>query len=206
MVQYHFIMKNLFSNLGAFCSGLLICVAVIACANDTDDNTGNSIEVLSLQIAELTERVKSLENNMNNIEEELDYDIIFQKLGGLSSCDCSGDIEEIKNQLATLGTAGKTPLPTKFEAHQYDGDYEYIYLNDAKYDEEGRLISLICKYKEIAPDPSYNRSSTRTYTISYNENVCTIKVGSNTYTHTFSEDVKNDYKAINYYLLSVLYD
>ena len=57
-------MKNLFSNLGAFCSGLLICVAVIACANDTDDNTGNSIEVLSRQIAELAGRITLVEENL----------------------------------------------------------------------------------------------------------------------------------------------
>ena len=57
-------MKNLFSNLGAFCSGLLICVAVIACANDTDDNTSNSIEVLSRQIAELADRITLVEKNL----------------------------------------------------------------------------------------------------------------------------------------------
>ena len=63
-MQYFFIMKNLFSNLGAFCSGLLVCVAVIACANDTDDNTSNSIEVLSRQIAELAGRITLVEKNL----------------------------------------------------------------------------------------------------------------------------------------------
>ena len=54
-------MKNLFSNLAAFCSGLLICIAVIACANDADDNSDNTIALLSQQILELNKRVQTLE-------------------------------------------------------------------------------------------------------------------------------------------------
>lgn len=59
-------MKNIFSNLAAFCLGLSVCVAIIACANDTDDYNSNSIEVLSEQIVKLTERVKELEKSSKN--------------------------------------------------------------------------------------------------------------------------------------------
>ena len=37
---------------------------MIACANDTDDNTSNSIEVLSRQIAELADRITLVEKNL----------------------------------------------------------------------------------------------------------------------------------------------
>ena len=59
-------MKNIFSNLAAFCLGLSVCVAIMACANDTDDYSSNSIEVLSEQIVKLTERVKELEKSSKN--------------------------------------------------------------------------------------------------------------------------------------------
>ena len=59
-------MKNIFSNLAAFCLGLSVCVAIIAGANDTDDYNSNSIEVLSEQIVKLTERVKELEKSSKN--------------------------------------------------------------------------------------------------------------------------------------------
>lgn len=54
-------MKNVFSTLLAFCLGLFISVAIIACANDTDDYSDNTIEVLSRQVSELTERMEALE-------------------------------------------------------------------------------------------------------------------------------------------------
>lgn len=57
-------MKTVFSNLLVFCLGLFICVAIIACANDTDDYSDNTIALLSSQIAALTERITSVENNI----------------------------------------------------------------------------------------------------------------------------------------------
>ncbi|MBO5893767.1 MAG: hypothetical protein J6Q31_05870 [Alistipes sp.] len=60
-------MKNVFSNLAAFCLGLSVCVAIIACATDSNDYNSNSIEVLSEQIIKLTERVKELEKSSKNV-------------------------------------------------------------------------------------------------------------------------------------------
>ncbi len=58
-------MKIFFSKLSAFFLGLFVCVAIFACAKDADDNVNdNTIAVLSEKIAELTERLKTVEDEL----------------------------------------------------------------------------------------------------------------------------------------------
>ncbi len=58
-------MKNIISKLSAFFLGLFVCVAIFACAKDADGSVGdNTIAVLSEKIAELTERLKTVEDEI----------------------------------------------------------------------------------------------------------------------------------------------
>ena len=116
-------MKNIFSNLAAFCLGLSVCVAIIACANDTDDYTGNSIEELSEQIIKLSERVKELEKSSKNA--------MLPKVVSAESYDAETGGGFCKNvDDYTFDEQGRI---IKITRHHSDQDSSYTYVTNVTY-------------------------------------------------------------------------
>lgn len=206
-------MKNFFSNVSAFMVGVLICVAAFACATDSDDANSNSITVLNEKIMALTARVNELEENLENVEENLDYEVIFQKIsqnfGDGAICNCSDEIENIKETISNLQFSiyNKNSLFPKINhIDGKHGNWQETY--DCEYDDKGRLISMKVVEKETYNGQTY--TGTKTYTISYDGNCCSIITNDTEYTEehtiTFDDDTLEDCQAINYAILSMLYD
>lgn len=205
-------MKNFFSNASAFMVGVLICVAAFACATDSDDANSNSIAVLNEKIMALTARVNELEEKLENVEENLDYEVIFQKIsqnfGDGAICNCSDEIENIKETISNLqSTTPNNLFPKINQIYGNGGIFQETY--DCEYDDKGRLISTKAVEKETYEGKT--TTSTETYTISYDGNRCIInnyddEGYSFKHTITFDDDTLEDCQAINYAILSMLYD
>lgn len=204
-------MKNFFSNASAFMVGVLICVAAFACATDSDDANSNSIAVLNEKIMALTARVNELEEKLENVEENLDYEVIFQKIsqnfGDGAICNCSDEIDNIKETISNLQFSiyNKNSLFPKIN-QIYDNVGNWQVTSDCEYDDKGRLISMKVVEKEIYNGQTY--TDTLTYTISYDGNCCSmIKNGTEyteKYTFTFDDDTLEDCQAINYAIISMI--
>lgn len=200
-------MKNLFTNLAAFCLGSLICVTIIACANDIDDNSDNSIALLSNQIKDLSERLTSLEKNvgeikedMENIENELDYEIVFQKFNSyFNGEEYKAEIDAIKEQLNSMSGGGQElPQLTNITGEYQDEKYYGKNVFDLEYDDNGRLIKLIVDYDDVSD----------IYNITYSENKCIIKSvftgGYDKWTLTIKNNEIDNPQAINCLILDAL--
>lgn len=204
-------MKNFFSNASAFMVGVLICVAAFACATDSDDANSNSIAVLNEKIMALTARVNELEEKLENVEENLDYEIIFQKIsqnfGDGAICNCSDEIENIKETISNLQSTTPNNLFPKIN-QIYDNDGNWQVTSDCEYDDKDRLISMKVVEKEIYNGQTY--TNTLTYTISYDGNCCIINENNpeegygGKYTITFDDDTLEDCQAINYAIVSII--
>lgn len=202
-------MKNIFSNVSAFMVGVLICVAAFACATDSDDANSNSIAVLNEKIMALTARVNELEEKLENVEENLDYEVIFQKIsqnfGDGAICNCSDEIENIKETISNLQSTTPNSLFPKIN-QIYDNDGNWQVTSDCEYDDKGRLISMKVVEKETYNGQTY--TNTLTYTISYDGNCCSmIKNGTEyteNHTFTFDDDSLEDCQAINYAIISMI--
>ena len=206
-------MKNLFTNLAAFCLGSLICVTIIACANDIDDNSDNSIALLSNQIKDLSERLTSLEKNvgeikedMENIEDELDYEIVFQKFNSyFNGEEYKAEIDAIKEQLNSMSGGGQElPQLAKSDMiiHTFYDDRTTNVYNSFEYADDGRLIKII---------EHDSKDETLIFDVSYSENKCIIKCKDEdymekTYTLTFNEEEINNIDDVNYLIISHLYE
>lgn len=202
-------MKNLFTNLAAFCLGSLICVTIIACANDIDDNSDNSIALLSNQIKDLSERLTSLEKNvgeikedMENIENELDYEIVFQKFNSyFNGEEYKAEIDAIKEQLNSMSGGGQElPQLANITSEFLDGEYYSKDGWDFEYDDNGRMIKLIIR-------EDYD-DGTIIFNITYSENKCIVKYeytgGYDKYTITLKDNEIDNPQAINYLILHAL--
>lgn len=204
-------MKNFFSNVSAFMVGVLICVAAFACATDSDDANSNSIAVLNEKIMALTARVNELEENLENVEENLDYEVIFQKIsqnfGDGAICNCSDEIENIKETISNLqSTTPNNLFPKINQIYGNGGIFQETY--DCEYDDKGRLISTKAVEKETYEGKT--TTSTETYTISYDGNRCIInnyddEGYSFKHTITFDDDTLENCQAINYTIVSMIF-
>ncbi len=206
-------MKNFFSNASAFMVGVLICVAAFACATDSDDVNSNSIAVLNEKIMALTARVNELEEKLENVEENLDYEVIFQKIsqnfGDGAICNCSDEIENIKETISNLQFSiyNKNSLFPKInQIYGNGGIFQETY--DCEYDDKGRLISTKVVEKETYEGKT--TTSTETYTISYDGNRCIInnyddEGYSFKHTITFDDDTLENCQAINYTIVSMIF-
>lgn len=204
-------MKNFFSNASAFMVGVLICVAAFACATDSDDANSNSIAVLNEKIMALTARVNELEEKLENVEENLDYEIIFQKIsqnfGDGAICNCSDEIENIKETISNLqSTTPNNLFPKINQIYGNGGIFQETY--DCEYDDKGRLISTKAVEKETYEGKT--TTSTETYTISYDGNRCIInnyddEGYSFKHTITFDDDTLENCQAINYTIVSMIF-
>lgn len=177
-------MKNLFSILAAFFVGILLCISVLACANDPDDvnNSSSAIAAMQDQISKLTSKIEELEGKLaaaekkiDNIEDEIDYELVFQKFNQyFEGCDCNydEDIAELKKQMDNLKTLSAEELFPKIISYKYTNNYgDEININ-AEYDNKGRVIKITAK------EYYSNNTDVDTYSISYNENQCIINSGS----------------------------
>lgn len=204
-------MKNIFSNVSAFMVGVLICVAAFACATDSDDANSNSIAVLNEKIMALTARVNELEEKLENVEENLDYEVIFQKIsqnfGDGAICNCSDEIENIKETISNLQSTTPNNLFPKI--NQIDGTSGgWQETSNCEYDDKGRLISI----KDVEKETYDGKTNTYTYsyTISYDGNCCIINENSPEegysckYTITFDDDTLENCQAINYTIVSMI--
>lgn len=204
-------MKNFFSNVSAFMVGVLICVAAFACATDSDDANSNSIAVLNEKIMALTARVNELEEKLENVEENLDYEVIFQKIsqnfGDGAICNCSDEIENIKETISNLqSTTPNNLFPKINQIYGNGGIFQETY--DCEYDDKGRLISTKAVEKETYEGKT--TTSTETYTISYDGNRCIInnyddEGYSFKHTITFDDDTLENCQAINYTIVSMIF-
>lgn len=211
-------MKNLFTNLAAFCLGSLICVTIIACANDIDDNSDNSIALLSNQIKDLSERLSSLEKNvgeikedMENIEDELDYEIVFQKFNSyFNGEEYKAEIDAIKEKLNSMSGGGQE-LPQLATSAEYFTEtvsgttYKDNRICQYEFDNNGRMVKITCTHYET--DGDFVENLTTTYNISYSGNQCIIKGtipdsgGEDKFILTFKEDEINNHKAVNHLII-----
>ena len=186
-------MRNLFSILAAFFVGILLCISVIACANDPVEIGNNSNDDLRAQITALTTRINELETRLaaaegkvDNIEDEIDYEIVFQKFNQyFDGCDCNYDeqIAGLKKLIDEIQETSNAPflklLSTRFSWGD-DGSSNFIY------DGYGRLIKLIGQNDTIV-------------NISYNDNVCTITFDEEKWIFTFDRAIPNS-PLVNYVL------
>lgn len=204
-------MKNFFSNVSAFMVGVLICVAAFACATDSDDANSNSIAVLNEKIMALTARVNELEEKLENVEENLDYEVIFQKIsqnfGDGAICNCSDEIENIKETISNLqSTTPNNLFPKINQIYGNGGGWQETY--DCEYDDKGRLISTKVVEKETYEGKT--TTSTKTHTISYDGNCCIINEYDDEgysfkHTITFDDDTLENCQAINYTIVSMIF-
>lgn len=162
-------MKNLFSILAAFFVGILLCISVLACANDSEEvnssGDGNAIAVMQDQISKLTSKIDELEGKLaeaeikiDNIEDEIDYELVFQKFNQyFEGCDCNYDeeIAELKAMIENIKTNNAT-LPKLLSVHNTDGSR-----SSWKYDGYGRLVAVSDNYGDY-------------FTISYDDNQCIV--------------------------------
>lgn len=191
--------------------GVLICVAAFACATDSDDANSNSIAVLNEKIMALTARVNELEEKLENVEENLDYEVIFQKIsqnfGDGAICNCSDEIDNIKETISNLqSTTPNNLFPKINQIYGNGGDWQETY--DCEYDDKGRLISTKVVEKETYEGKT--TTSTETYTISYDGNRCIINEYDDEgysfkHTITFDDDTLENCQAINYTIVSMIF-
>lgn len=195
-------MKNLFSILAAFFVGILLCVSVLACANDSEevnssgDGNGNAIAVMQDQISKLTSKIDELEGKLaeaetkiDNIEDEIDYELVFQKFNQyFEGCDCNYDeeIAELKAMIENIKTNNAT-LPKLLSVHNTDGSR-----SSWEYDGYGRLVAVSDNYGNY-------------YTISYDNNQC-IVTSDDGYKDVFTFDREIDHSNLSCILYTFFND
>ena len=110
------IMRNVFSILAAFFVGILLCISVLACANDPVEVSNNSNDNLQAQIAALTTKINELETSGTLLAIEL----------------ISRSIEQIENKL-DFGSGINVQLENVIS----DGtNYDYNVYKEARRTEE----------------------------------------------------------------------
>ena len=132
-------------------------ISIFKVFNVSNVGKSNSIAVLNEKIMALTARVNELEEKLENVEENLDYEIIFQKIsqnfGDGAICNCSDEIENIKETISNLQFSiyNKNSLFPKIN-QIYGNDNGWQETSDCEYDDNGRLISI----KNIQKKKFYN--------------------------------------------------
>lgn len=198
-------MKNLFSNLAAFFVGVLICVSVLACANDSEevDNNSNTIATVQDQISKLTSKIEELENKLaeaeekiDNIEDEIDYELVFQKFNQyFEGCDCNYDeeIEKLTEKIDNIKALSTEDLFPRMTNYKYTSNYGDEISISAEYNDMGRIIKII--EREYYSD----HTNINTYSISYNENQCVINSDTRAALTFDSSEISTP--ALNYFLM-----
>ena len=188
-------MKNLFSNLAAFFVGVLICVSVLACANDSEevDNNSNTMATVQDQISKLTIKIEDLENKL---EDEIDYELVLQKFNQyFEGCDCNYDeeIEKLTEKIDNIKALSTEDLFPRMTNYKYKSNYGDEISISAEYNNMGRIIKIT--EREYYPD----YTDVDTYSISYNENQCVINSGSRAVLTFDCSEISTP--ALNYFLM-----